>query len=152
MCPPSFFDVEYEINPWMRGNRGVVARTTAQMQWDALLGLLTETLHSAVDVLAPQPGLPDLVFTANAGLAYHTTVIPARFRHLQRRGEEPHFVAWFAEHGWDLRPLPDHGSAFEGAGDALFDTADASLLWAAHGFRTDLAAHGHVGRMLDVEV
>src|SRR5215211_6045663 len=141
MCPPLFFDVEYEINPWMRGNRGVVARNTAQEQWNALVRLLSDRLHNSVDVIAPQPGLPDLVFTANAGLAYRTTVIPARFRHRERQGEVPHYVAWFAEHGWSLEPLPDDGSAFEGAGDALFDTADASLLWAAYGFRTDLAAH-----------
>jgi N-dimethylarginine dimethylaminohydrolase len=152
MCPPSFFGVEYEINPWMRGNCGTIVQTTAVLQWHALHRLLIETLHSSVDVLLPQPGLPDLVFTANAGLVHHNTVIPARFRHLERQREEPHFETWFAEHGWTLKHLPDDGTAFEGAGDALFDTADTSLLWAAYGFRTDLAVHAHLSRMLDVEV
>ncbi len=152
MCPPLFFDVEYEINPWMRGNRGIVARETATTQWNALAHLISDRLAHSVDVLTPQPGLPDLVFTANAGLAYGTTVIPARFRHCERQGEVPHFVAWFAQHGWHLESLPADAGAFEGAGDALFDTADPALLWAAYGFRTDLAAHAHVSRMLDVEV
>ena len=48
--------------------------------------------------------------------------------------------------------MPEEGGAFEGAGDALFDTMDPTLLWAAYGFRTDLAAHAHVSRLLDVEV
>lgn len=152
MCPPTFFGVEYEINPWMRGNRDRVAQTRAHEQWHALHRLFVETLGLRVDLVPPQPGLPDLVFTANAGLVQGTVMVPSRFRHPERQREEPHFAAWFTQAGWTLRPLPDAVRAFEGAGDALFDGADPARLWAAHGHRTDAEAHSHVSSLLDVEV
>ena len=152
MCAPTFFGVEYEINPWMRGNRDRVVRSRAQEQWQALHQLLVETLGLCVDLVPPQPGLPDLVFTANAGLVQGTVMVPSRFRHRERQREEPHYATWFTQAGWTLRPLPDAVRAFEGAGDALFDGADPARLWAAHGFRTDAEAHAPLSRLLDVEV
>src|SRR5438067_12837415 len=113
MCPPSFFGVEYEINPCMRGNQGTIAQMTAQAQWGTLHRLITNELNSAVELIAPQPGLPDLVFTANAAVVHRGAAIPARFRHPERQREEPHFIAWFAQTGWTLKPLPNDGSAFE---------------------------------------
>ncbi len=151
MCPPEFFGVEYVINPWMRGNRGAVDRAAAVAQWDALFSLLTDTLGAEVALAPPQPGLPDMVFTANAGLVRGRVFVPARFRCRERRGEEPHFTTWFAQGGWGMQPLPAD-VAFEGAGDALFDGGNPSLLWAAHGFRTDERAHALLAQALDVEV
>ena len=39
--------------------------------------------------MTPQPGLPDLVFTANAGLVFHETFLSSRFRHEVRARESP---------------------------------------------------------------
>ena len=67
MCPPEHFDVTYEINAWMR----IVDRPdreAAWRQWRALYALLTDTLGADVSLVSPQPGLPDMVFTANAGI------------------------------------------------------------------------------------
>ena len=69
--------------------------------------------------MTPQPGLPDLVFTANAGLVFGKRFYSSRFRHEVRARESPHFDAWFAEHGYTVEHLPE-GMFFEGAGDALF--------------------------------
>lgn len=151
MCAPEFFGVEYEINPWMHGKQGTVGFSQAQAQWGALYALLTETLGARVERVAPQPGLPDIVFTANAGLTKGRVVVPSRFRHKERQGEEPHYRAWFERDGFTLRDLPP-GVAFEGAGDALFDTAEPGLLWAAHGFRTDEASHAHLADAFGAEV
>ncbi len=150
MCPPDYFGVEYVINPWMRDNLGKVT-DSATVQWNALYHLLTETLGATVELLVPQPGLPDMVFTANAGLVRGTVSIPSHFRYKERQAEEPYFQRWFTAHGYTLRPLPQ-GIAFEGEGDALLDGEDSSLLWVAMGFRTDAAAHAYLADILNVEI
>lgn len=150
MCAPDYFGVEYVINPWMQGNLGKVTDSAA-VQWNALYRLLTETLGVTVELVAPQPGLPDMVFTANAGLVRGKVSIPSHFRYKERQGEEPHFQQWFTQHRYTLRKLPQD-IAFEGEGDALFDGEDADLLWAAKGFRTDATAHAHLTDIFDVEV
>ena len=39
------------------------------------------------------PGLPDMVFPANAAVVLNGRAIVARFRHYERQGEERHFLA-----------------------------------------------------------
>src|SRR5262249_6110175 len=117
MCPPDFFGIEYEINPWMSVARGANPGR-ARQQWHGLHQALGR-LGVRVQLMTPEPGLPDLVFTANAGLVYGTKFFSSRFRHLVRARETPHFDRWFAEHGFEVLHLPE-GMFFEGAGDALF--------------------------------
>ena len=117
MCPPDYFGIEYEINPWM-SRRQPSDHETALRQWQALRDLLQQA-GAAVSCLEPVSGLPDMVFTANAALIYRRRAILARFRHPERQGEEPHFQAWFAEHGFAVEKL-NAELFFEGAGDALF--------------------------------
>ena len=116
MCPPEFYGIEYEINPWMSRSRQA-DREIADQQWRGLTEILTQ-LGVKLSLLDPQPGLPDLVFTANAALIYKQRAILSHFRHEQRQGEEPLCAAWFEEHGFTVERLPD-GRYFEGAGDAL---------------------------------
>src|SRR4051812_37528413 len=66
MCPPTYFDVSYAINPWMDLTIPV-DRELAQRQWDALVATYLDA-GAEIEVLTPQPGLPDLVFTANLGI------------------------------------------------------------------------------------
>ncbi len=93
-------------------------------------------------------GLPDLVFTANAGVVFHNLVLVSRFRHGVRQGESPLFDAWFRAHGFEVEHLPE-GLYFEGAGDALF-CGDA--LFAGYRVRSDAKAQQWVGDRLGVEV
>ena len=74
MCPPTHFDVSYAINPWMQ-LAVPVDRALAQRQWETLVGALREA-GAEVELLEPQPGLPDLVFTANLGLVDGDDVHP----------------------------------------------------------------------------
>ncbi len=136
MCAPAHFAIDYAINPWMDASRGPVDPLRAMTQWTLLREVLGR--HADIDCLAPVAGLPDLPFTANAGLARGSIAVPSRFRHAERRGEEAHAARWFAQAGLDLRRLPD-GIHFEGAGDALFDHA-LDVLWLGHGPRSDAAA------------
>src|SRR4029077_7445188 len=97
MCPPDYFGIEYEINPWMNVRAGSDAKRSRQ-QWTALYETLQE-LCVAVDLIEPAPGLPDLVFTANAGLVYHNLFISSHFRFGVRQGVTPHFERWARGNG-----------------------------------------------------
>jgi N-dimethylarginine dimethylaminohydrolase len=87
-------------------------------QWQALNDLLT-SLGAEIRLLSPVKGLPDLVFTANAGLVFRGKVFLSNFRHAARQGETPLDEAWFQSQGFETILLPKTLN-FEGAGDALF--------------------------------
>lgn len=146
MCPPDHYGIEYEINPWMNRSLGAV-RELAFRQWKTLHDTL-KSLGVAVETMTPQPGLPDLVFTANAGLMFRNTFLSSRFRHEVRAKESPFFDAWFAEHGFEVKHLPEN-SFHEGAGDALFC---GDTLFAGYRTRSDASAHQWVGKALGVRV
>jgi N-dimethylarginine dimethylaminohydrolase len=146
MCPPDHYGIEYEINPWMSRSRQA-DRPVAQDQWRRLHEILTG-LGARVSLLAPQPGLPDLVFTANAALVYQRRAILSHFRHAQRQGEQPVCARWLAEAGFTVEMLPE-GRYFEGAGDALFC---GDTLIAGYRIRSDVQAHQLVGQMVGCRV
>jgi N-dimethylarginine dimethylaminohydrolase len=143
MCPPDYYGIEYEINPWMNRARGSTPER-AQRQWRGLHDALTE-LGVQVELMTPRPGLPDLVFTANAGLMFGRHFYSSRFRHEVRARETPYFDAWFAEHGFIVETLPE-GMYFEGAGDALFC---GRTLFAGYRIRSDVQGHQHLGQVLN---
>src|ERR1043166_5702931 len=118
MCPPDLYDVDYVINPWMEGNIHKSSREVAVGQWQGLYKLLQK--NAEVEKISPQPGLPDMVFTANAGMAVGQKFVLSRFLHRERQGEQEHFKRWFKKHGFEVFELPPD-LPFEGAGDALLD-------------------------------
>ena len=146
MCPPDHYGIEYEINPWM--NREVGSDPARSFdQWRALRDTLGE-LGATVEEILPAPGLPDLVFTANAGLIFEDLFLSSRFRHGVRQGESPLFDSWFASRGFRVESMPE-GLFFEGAGDALFC---GDTLFAGYRFRSDARSHLWLGDRLGVEV
>lgn len=146
MCPPAYYGIEYEINPWM-DQRRQSDHDAAMRQWKGLRSLL-EQVGAEVSCLTPVPGLPDLVFTANAALIYENTAVLSRFRHFQRQGEEKHYEAWLADHDFHVRHLPP-GMSFEGAGDALFCGEN---LFAGYRLRSDILAHQRIAEMIGCRV
>jgi N-dimethylarginine dimethylaminohydrolase len=146
MCPPEHFGVLYEINPWMH-REVAVDRERAQRQWEGLKATL-EAAGAVIDVLPPAEGVPDIVFTANAGIVNGRQYIPARFRHPERRPEVPHDVAWFEANGWSVDSLPD-GVSHEGAGDAL---PFGDTLVSGYRIRSDAASHAYVSRLTGAAV
>ncbi|MBD2253055.1 TIGR00300 family protein [Nostoc parmelioides] len=148
MCPPDHYDVDYVINPWMEGNIHKSSRDRAVEQWQGLYQILKE--HAVVDLVTPQKGWPDLVFTANAGLVLGDNVVLSRFLHKERQGEEPYFKEWFEANGYKVYELPKD-LPFEGAGDALLDR-EGRWLWAGYGFRSELDSHPYLAKWLDIEV
>ena len=146
MCRPDFFGVEYEINPWMHVSVAVV-RGLARTQWDALYQTYRR-LGVDVELAQPHPGLPDMVFTANAGVVWNGAAVMSSFRHHERQGEQPFWRGELERLGFSVHSLPA-GMSFEGAGDALFV---GDRLFCGYGYRTDRDAHAEVGRLLGVDV
>ena len=148
MCAPDHYDVDYVINPWMEGNIHKSSRDRAVDQWHKLFHVLKD--NAIVDLVQPQKGVPDMVFTANAGLVLGDTVVLSRFFHKERQGEEPFFKQWFEDKGYTVHELPKD-LPFEGAGDALLDR-EGRWLWAGYGFRSELDSHPYLAKWLDIEV
>jgi N-dimethylarginine dimethylaminohydrolase len=148
MCPPDYFTVEYVINPWMAGNAGSMSIELACRQWETLKDTLGR--YAEIVTIDPQPDLPDMVFTANAGVVYGDKAVASHFMPHERRPEEAHFKKWFRENGFELLDL-DEKIGFEGAGDCLIDRA-GPWLWTGYGFRTEIEAHAPIRDFFDVEL
>lgn len=138
MCPPEHFDVAYAINPWMDVH-AAVDRDLALRQWQELVDVYRSLGHR-VDLLPPQPGLPDMVFAANGATVVGGRVLGARFATVQRAPEAAHHLAWHRENGarlgWTQVQAPAWVNEAEGDYAVLGD-----VVLAGHGFRTEPRAH-----------
>jgi len=144
MCPPDHFEIAYVINPWMEGHCAKTDGGLVRQQWNALRDAVAG--YAKVVLQRPREGLPDLVFTANAGLVAGKKAVVSRFRTAERQGEEPHLRAWFEKNGYEILAWPPEIS-FEGAGDALFDRGQ-HLLWVGYGFRSHHVVPALLERLL----
>lgn len=147
MCRPTFYTIAYEINPWMSLTRQA-NQPRAIRQWDALHRLLTKELGVCVRLIPARRGVPDLVFTANAGLVTGRTLIRSNFRHPERQRETPHIERYFRTAGFRVVTLP-HRHNFEGEGDALW--MDETLVLGFR-FRSDAAVHQQLAHLLHMRV
>lgn len=145
MCPPEHFAVEYSINPWM--DPGAPVDTALAMdQWENLRATY-ERLGHTVDIVEPQPGLPDMVFAANSATVIGGKVLGARFRAPERAAEAEHFRRWFTRRGYRELVMPSRTN--EAEGDFAWT---GRILLAGTGFRTDPAAHAEAQEVLGVPV
>ncbi len=128
MCRPKHFGVTYAINPWMDpkswASEAKSLTASARREWRGLHARLKD-LGAEIAHVPPEPGLPDLVFTANSAVVMDGKALLARFRHPERQGEEPVFARAFErlrDKGAiaEIHTLPD-GVFMEGAGDCVFD-------------------------------
>jgi N-dimethylarginine dimethylaminohydrolase len=146
MCPPTHYAVAYDINPWMTRNVGKVT-SDAVRQWDRLVEVLQCAGDVRIEFVEPRPGLPDLVFTANAALVGGALAVLSTFRHPERRREQSAHRSWLAKNGFGTTFLQQ--ATFEGAGDALFDRR-RRLLYVGHGWRSDRVAATQLGEIFGV--
>ncbi|MFF4869286.1 dimethylargininase [Streptomyces sp. SID5770] len=137
MCPPAHFTVTYSINPWMDPTKPVDPRL-ALAQWEDLRDRYRALGHT-VEVLEPDPALPDMVFAANGATVVGGRALGARFAYPERAAEADAHLDWFRRNGWaeeDLR-VPQHVN--EGEGDFA---VTASWILAGRGFRASPLSHG----------
>jgi N-dimethylarginine dimethylaminohydrolase len=134
MCPPTYFNVEYSINPWMDPAKPVDT-DLAVTQWEELRALYQRLGHT-VETLPARPGLPDMVYAANGATVLDGRALVARFRYRERAAEADAYLDWFRAAGYaDVRRS---SYVNEGEGDYLV-LGDTVL--AGTGFRSDRDAH-----------
>ncbi len=131
LCPPDHFKIDYSINPWMTGDP--VDNRLSQDQWLGLVKAIQES-GGVVKTISPQSGLPDMVFTANAGIVSGKTFVISSMKHDERKGESTHFRKWFINEGFSVVDIVP-GLSFEGCGDSLIHS---NTLIGGYGYRSDL--------------
>jgi N-dimethylarginine dimethylaminohydrolase len=136
MCPPEYFDVEYEINAWM-DTANKVDRALAKRQWQAIKAIYLD-LGWQVETMPAAEHWPDIVFTANAALVIDGKALLSLFRYPERQGETGFNGTWLAHHGFDIA-WPQN--QFEGEGDAL---VWGKKILAGSGFRSDSSVHPEI--------
>lgn len=98
-------------------SEGKVDRQQAFLQWEHLQQIYRE-LGCSVEVLDPVEGLPDMVFTANAGfIVNNKEAVVSSFLNKERQGEEAYFRKWFREKGWQVRQLD---VPYEGVAESFY--------------------------------
>jgi arginine dihydrolase len=147
MCPPVYYGIKYEINPWMSLSRESDS-LLAHKQWRALHDVLQEQLGMVVSLIEPKPGLPDMVFTANAGLVWSNKFIVSNFRYEVRRDEATYFENWFAARNYEVFHLPEQNH-FEGEGDLLMC---GDLVFAGYPTRSSIVSHQRAANIIQREV
>lgn len=141
MCPPAHFAVTYSINPWMDPAKPVDLQL-ALAQWEDLVARQRSLGHT-VELLEPDPALPDMVFAANGALVVDGRVLGARFAYPQRTGEATAQRRWFRAHGFTDYHLPEHVN--EGEGDFA---VTRSWILAGRGFRSSPESHAEAQEYL----
>lgn len=137
MCAPTYFAIEYEINAWMQ-QTNQVDHAKALEQWRTIKQSYLDLGHQVVTI-EPVAGLPDMIFTANAGQTIDNRALVANFKFEQRQAETAHFQQWFLKNGFS--PVEVAASIWEGEGDCL---PAGETIFAGYGFRSSEAAQDQI--------
>ncbi len=134
LCKPVYYGINYEINPWMHIEKAV-DKPLANKEWINLHHTIIR-LGGWIDYITPQTNLPDMVFTANAGIVHPQKKIfyLSNFKYKERQDESYQFHKFFKEKGYEVITIK---SIFEGSGDAIFCNG---VLYCGYGFRSDIKA------------
>lgn len=146
MCPPDYFDIEYEINVWMHQD-DQPSDLTAHQQWQKLHDIYTQQLGWEVKQIRPVKGLPDMVFATDCCTIIGDKVLLSRFRYPERQPETEQFAKWFRANGYTNLKQADN--SFEGGGDTI---VWGDKIIAGHGFRSTPEAHKELADYFDREV
>jgi len=103
LCPPKYFNIEYEINPWMHVENKVIKHTVQ----DEYQKLKQTYLDLGVNILeiTPERDTPDMVYTANLGFVKNKTFVAANFKYKERQKESYYSEQYFRKHGFEIKKL-----------------------------------------------
>ena len=65
LCPPTYYDIRYEINPWMNTDNPI-DKVKALEQYETLK-YAYDALNVSYSELTPHDNLPDQIFTTDTG-------------------------------------------------------------------------------------
>lgn len=146
MCPPDYFDIEYEINPWMHQD-DQPTNETAHQQWDKLYDIYVHQMGWQVKLIDAVKGLPDMVFATDCCLMIDGKAMLSSFYYPERRGETAHFETWLKSNGYTNLQKADN--FFEGGGDML---VCGEKILAGYGFRSSIESHDQMRQFFNREV
>jgi len=146
MCPPKYFDIEYEINPWMKIS-DQPSDLNAEQQWYRLYHLYTEKLGWTVDLINPVKNLPDMVFATDCCLMIDGKIMLSRFRYPERQPESENYKHWFIKNNFENIEQSNH--IFEGGGDTM---VCGEKIIAGYGFRSEIESHKELEKYFSREV
>jgi len=156
LVKPTFFSVEYVINPHMEGHVGEVDKLQAQNEWEHLKAAYEE-LGLYVHVEEGRRGFPDMVFCANQSLPNITKegtkqVVMSVMNAKERKEEVPFIQKVYEESSYDIVHLDgSRFHSFEGMGDAIWHFK-RRLLWGGYGFRTSKDVYEIISDTFDTPV
>ena len=156
MVKPTYFDVQYVINPHMKGQIGDVDKIQAQNEWDHLVDGFEE-LGLDVQILEGEKDLPDMVFCANQSLPFcdengEKKIVMGIMRTPQRKPEVDVIERYFQKLDYEILHInQEKAQHFEGMGDAIWHFR-RKLLWGGYGFRSSKMALEQVSGLLDTPV
>ena len=138
LCPPDYFDVVDQKNPYM-SRESAVDRVKARTQWEFLCGVLQQC-GCEIETIDPVAGLEDMVFAANQVFVgekngYGKFVVPSRMVYESRQREVPFFADWFRKQNYAVIDLDFGDDYLEGHGDLLWHP-DGARIYAGYGFRS----------------
>lgn len=153
VCRPEYFDVSYEINPWMRPDEWSDNHYSIAQKEHIKYEIELQKLGAELYYLPPVPNLPDLVFTANGGVLLNKKVLISKFKYPQRQPEEVYFEAIFNIWKNDglVTDVIHSPVTFEGAGDCLWDPF-RKLFWMGYSQRSSYEARYIIEDYFGVEV
>ncbi|MDX1637545.1 MAG: arginine deiminase-related protein [Balneolaceae bacterium] len=156
MVEPTYFSVDYVINPHMAENVGTVNKMEASNQWQVIADRF-EQIGLPVETVKGEEDLPDMVFCANQSLPFldgdgNTHVVMSIMHSDQRKKEVPYIEQWYRQNGYAVHHL-DHGNItdFEGCGDAIWHNG-RRLLWGGYGYRSSLEAYRVISELFELPV
>ena len=146
LCPPKYYQIEYEINPWMDvKNRVDVNRALEQYE---NLKSIYKKIGLIVEEIEPQKGLPDMVYAANHGFVIDDIFIKSNFRYKERRKEADFAEEYFTKKDFKIKKLPENIS-FEGQGDLFYRD---NKFFCGYGKRSDKEAIPYLEKILGEKV
>jgi N-dimethylarginine dimethylaminohydrolase len=148
MCRPKFFDVRHRLLNAHMDMTIAVKKNLALTQWEnAYKTLLANNIK--VDLLEPHPDLPDMVFTANAGIVHGNKAVVSSFGAVPRQPETHYHIPFFKERGFEVINPIDDGVEIEGCGDFM-PTHDGENFFVAYGFRSSFKAYAYLKDVLSL--
>lgn len=145
LCRPLFYQVNYQINPWMK--IGSVDPKLAMKQWLALKNTYQD-LGLNVDIIDQVEGLPDMVFAADQGIPTENGILISNFKYNQRQKETQVYKNWFKQNSYQIFKLPKT-CLFEGGGESAFY---GNTLFVGTGFRTSIISIPEIKKITKLNV
>jgi N-dimethylarginine dimethylaminohydrolase len=145
MVSPTYFDVEYAINPHMLDGSGQLQKVDqgkAHKQWHALREAF-EAHGLPVQVVDGVAGLPDMVFAANQSFPFYKNgrlqFALSRMKTSFRQQEVLHFKQQYFQENTETYEVQE-GLTFESMGDAIWNY-ETNEIFGGYGFRSDEAVY-----------